>query len=379
MMLSRFSGSSPLDTWEWVVGQPNLPLRCCTGSPDIESAMKALEVGDKAVIDPITLYGVVRLGLAQKVRVAIANLGVVQTTLDLLRREVHERRENIERRQGSFGWDGQRYYMAEADRDIANRRVAVAEEALAFAESLALMPSEPDSGIKQEATPLFEDCDPAFLDTIYAAQGGKCLLYCDDMLFRQVAEEIAGVKGVWTQAVVLAGGRGGKVTLEDYEEVTRALAGSDYRFTTVGYGILQKQLISDEWRVSAAFRNMADQIAQPANDATSVTRMLADLMKHSWRAAPDKRVLVSVWTAIFAAFRRAQPDRDLIQLANEVIAALAPQFQCNVHRAMFRRRLMESTVHTPVDAIIGEVNKVVERLLERMAKVFEQAIAKSEA
>ncbi len=378
MLLSRFSWHSPCDTWEWVMSQPNLPLQSCVGSPQLNAACKLLATDSTAVVDPITLYGITRLGVAEKGRACFADLGIVQTTIDMLRRLVHERGEHVGSEHGSLGWDGEHFQMVHASEDLTTHRVATARNALDFALSLTLVPSEPDTGVKADVLPLFEDCDPAFLDTIYAAQGGARLLFCDDMLFRAVAEEIAGVRGVWTQPAALVAVQKGRIAPDDYHEIASSVAGADYRFTTVNSQVVLYQLMKDKWRISPNLRAIADQIAVPTNDLDSITRLLAELMTSSWNVAPDNLSIQQVFATIFQAFRRAQPDHNLLQIARSVLETLDAKFLHNGNVTLYRRRLMASTCHTPASDIAAGVNRARQRLEGKVVEVLNGAILLAE-
>ena len=109
MWLSKYSGNSPCDVWEWVSAQSDLGARACLGLPqEFTSACNLLTKSRKAVIDPITLYALTRLHVAEKARACFDDLGVVQTSIDLLRRLVDQRGQGRGKDHGSLGWDGDR-------------------------------------------------------------------------------------------------------------------------------------------------------------------------------------------------------------------------------------------------------------------------------
>ena len=235
MMLSRFSGHSPFEAWEWVVAQSDLGLRACIGSQELDNALKLLAINRKAVVDPVTLYGLVRLGIAEKARLCFEDLGVAQTTIDLLRRQLEERKKELSQDHGTFGWDGQRYQMVKYDDAYTLERIEHARAALSFAEGLTLLPAVPRAAFADDKLQIFEGVDPSFLDTIYAAQGEHRLLYSDECMLRQLAKELSAIEGVWTQVAAINAAHIWLISNLDYFEIVGKLVTHKYAFTTINF------------------------------------------------------------------------------------------------------------------------------------------------
>jgi len=248
MLLARFSGVSPCEAWDWVVAHPDLGLRTCVGmAQEFSSARDVLAKNRKAVIDPITLYGLTRLGIADTIRRCFEDLGVVQTTLDLFRRLAAERALDIGKKHGTMSWDGTHYRMIELDDAYNQRKVEEANAALAFAESLTLLPAEPGQGVPQMVRDIFAESDPAFLDTLYAVQGTGRVFYCDDHVLRLLVREAASCDGVWTQPAAIQATLDEALTSDTYFDVVGALVGADYRLTAIDHRATLHQLAKDGW------------------------------------------------------------------------------------------------------------------------------------
>jgi cellulose synthase operon protein C len=254
MMVARLSGHSPFDTWEWVVAQSDLGLRACIGSQELDEASKLLTTNRKGVVDPITLYGLVRLGIADKVRSCFEDLGVVQTTIDLLRQQLEERKKELGQDHGSFGWDGQKYQMVKYDDAYSHERIEQAQVALSFAEGLTLLPAVPSEALSDDNLQIFEGVDPSFLDTIYAAQGENRLLYCEEYMLRHLATELSGVGGVWTQVIAINATHNRTILSSDYFEIVGKLVTHQYAFTTINCLSILYQLERDMWQLTPSLR-----------------------------------------------------------------------------------------------------------------------------
>jgi cellulose synthase operon protein C len=130
VMAAKFGGSSGFEVWEAVLGDSDLQFNVVLGrAEDYAEAQELINEGSRrAVIDPITLYGLVRLKIADIVRASFADLGVVQTTIDLLRRVLHERENDRGRQKGVLGWDGEHYQMIELGPDAIEDRISLVRE-----------------------------------------------------------------------------------------------------------------------------------------------------------------------------------------------------------------------------------------------------------
>jgi hypothetical protein len=356
VFLARFAGVSPCDAWDWVVGHSGLGLRTCHGiAPEFATAHDVLTKNRKAVIDPITLYGLTRLGIAEPMGRCFEDLGVVQTTVDLLRRLVAARTLDIGKKHGTLSWDGEHYRMIELDDSYSQRKVDEAKAALAFAESLTLLPAEAGRGVSQPVRDAFEDCDPAFLDTLYAVQGANRILYCDDYIFRIVAQEATSADGVWTQPSAMNALLNGALSADAYYDIVGALVAADYRLTRIDFQAMLHQLRKDRWAITAATEAFALQLALPSNEPQSLIRLLADIAQFGWLEKSDVTSYVGVFRAIFKAFRRAQPDRDLSKLVFSIGAVLQQRFRGNSFRSILKSSLLGSTFHVPASHIVAAV------------------------
>ncbi len=374
MLMSKYSGVSPCDIWEGICSQPDLGLRVCAGLPqDYLKASENLAVKRRAIVDPITLYGITRLGIAERIRACFEDMGVVQTTIDLLRQLVHERSQERGLRHGTMGWDGEHYHMIEVNESVTTNRIEQAQAALMFAESLTLVAAEPSMALIADTRELFEDIDPSFLDSIYAAQGEGRLLLCDDQEFRQLAVELSGIQGIWTQAAALYAGQTGDFTPDDYFDLVGALVGAHYRFTTFDHRVMLHQMRKDVWAITPAITAFTIQLALPSNESSSVIRLLADLARFGWLVKPSRTALVAVFAEIFRSFSRLQPDRDLDVLVGEVLTVVRGLLRSNGYSVFYKNRLLSTTRLTPVEILVSSVRAAADRTFETVAGALAQA------
>jgi hypothetical protein len=267
--------------------------------------------------------------------------------------------------------------MTEIDEPMTQRRVEQAEKTLAFAESLSILPAEPTTGLVPGSATVFEDVDPAFLDTVYAAQGGRKLLLTDDMIFRQLAHDVAGVDGVWTQVVALSAGFRGDLAREDYDHVVARLIGADYRFTHFDHEVALHLLAEAKWQMTHAVRCLADQLAAPTNEPRSVERGLTRLIRLGWTEAPNVVAYQQFFVVVFRAFRKAQPARDVGQLIRTAIGGVRARVRLNGYAAFLKRDLWYTTHSTPMQPFIDRIKQHADSQVEEVAAVLTDAAAEA--
>src|SRR5439155_569248 len=93
-------------------------------------------------------------------------------------------------------------------------------------------------------------------------------------------------------------------------------------------------------------RALIELLARPANEQQGVLNVLSDLVKIGWPFKPNVEAYEALFTAIFATFRKVQPDRDLEFIANIIFTAVQ-EFIRNRFIRQFCESLLQSTSLKP--------------------------------
>jgi tetratricopeptide (TPR) repeat protein len=276
--IAKFSGNTPFNMWDSIRYDPDREFNVAQGiAIEFSNANDVLAKKSLCIIDPITLYGLINLEIAQIVRDAFDDLGVVQTTIDLFRGHLEEQRGKRGRRGGSFGWDGTHFQMIELTEEHTEYLISRAQAALDFVETLTLVPAESTLEMNSDARTVINDLHPAFMDTIYAAQSSGRVLLCDDYPLRMLVGEIPGVSSVWTQPVINFALTRNFIGIDAWFETTAKFVDAGYFFTMVGHKDLLYDLHKNHWVTSARVRKFCQLMAKPSNDQASVRKVLAEL------------------------------------------------------------------------------------------------------
>ena len=378
---ASLGGSSGFEFWDAIWADQDTRFNVTMGRPeDYQEAYRILSRKRRAVVDPITLYGLVKLKIAEKVRVAFDDLAVVHTTIDLLRRVVLDREQSRGRQQRALCWDGEHYQIVLLGPDAIQQRIAEAQEVLAFAESLTRVAAEAPGEIKDQAKELFEELDDAYLDTVLAARGDDRVLLCDDFPFRVVAGEATQIDSVWTQpAVAFAVGRSQAVTVDDHFVVVNALAVAGYFFTSIGAENFSFQLGKNGWSIDETIQALADLLAHPANSSIHVLNILRNLIQVGWAKKSSVTAFESLFVTIFSAFKKSQPFRDLDVLIQVVVVDLH-RLLWRAHLALFKKEvqneLLSTTSIVPAELVLAPRHEAARQWAAEIAEILFGALYK---
>jgi hypothetical protein len=268
-----------------------------------------------------------------------------------------------------MAWDGQHYHMIELSQDAIAHRIAQADAALEFAESLTLLPAEGIAGIRADARELFEDIDAAFADTILAAQGHCRVFLCDDRPLRLLAHEVATVHVVWTQAIAAHAHLQRKLSQEAYSDIVGALVEAGYVFTMINRQNLIDALGRSKWSRDARVRAIIDSLTQPNNEPVSVTHFVAELMFFGWREKPNSDAYVQVLAAIFSGFKRNHPSLDLQSLVEVSYGLVHQSLRARIWRS-YKQKLLTTTSEQTPEALADSVKSMAGRLASQIAEAI---------
>jgi len=129
------------------------------------------------------------------------------------------------------------------------------------------------------------------------------------------------------------------------------------------------------WSVTPTLQFLLDLFARPTNAPQGVINVLGNLAQIAWAQKPNDEVFETLFVAIFAAFKKAQPEADLKGFAQVASASLI-QFVRSRFDGPFQDLLRRSTYLTPVGDIAAEVQAIEERVVARIGLALGKALQK---
>lgn len=369
-------GASMFDVWDAFAANPKMPIHAAAGSAEEFSMAAERIVGASlAVLDPLTAYAASRLGMDVGLRAALPRLGVTQTTRDLLRDLLENRRRDLEGRRGTMSWTGQHYVMHEQTADEAEALIKQAEAAIAFADACELVLAEGDLSIADELRGLWGMLPDALLDSVLAAQGQGAILITDDAVLRVIVEASTSVRTTWSQPVLQHAFRTGRVTPAFYAEAIGKLVDAHYQFTMFGSLELTHALIAEGWHVRERVLRFIELIAKPSNDADTVAGVLEEFARTAWQVTQGDTRFDAIFTALFRAMKAA--DRRWAEnIFSAMLIRMRRRFRLRAWQENQREWLNSSNL-VPATLVAARVLRVADRVGARIGGALEQSFTRS--
>ncbi len=341
--VAKFAGHSALDIWEDLTGGQQWSVRCALGSPEERSqAFERLRDCERCVVDPVTLHMISSLGLAEAIRSSVGELAVTQSTRDYLLDVALGRQQEREREhRGSMVWTGEHYVMHETSAEALRLRAERAEATLRLAQSCVLVAAEGELPLTMEARELFEGMPTAYLDSSLAATSPGCVLLCEELPVRLIAEAATGARGVWLQAAALFGRDNGRISVGECAEATGKLLGARHRFITLGWPDFLRELRRHGWFPLGRTEMYFGALAEACVEVESLNALVADILTNCYAVTSgDWRFRAICWCLV-RAFARTQSDQ-LPALAEAWLSGVDRNLRAGL-RSFDRKYLMETT------------------------------------
>ncbi|MEC3909682.1 hypothetical protein U5A82_04140 [Sphingobium sp. CR2-8] len=355
-MFARFAGASVFEVWETFRHPKGLGLKVALGEEAEFASGRACADSGVMVVDPLSIYAWSRMGLGPIFSKLKDRLAVVQSTVDSLRHLIEEREGNRGRKSGTFGCDGDRYYLEELSEEAVTQQIAHAKEALELAEAFPVVAAESDQQLPQGVSDMLADLNPAYHDSLLAALAPKRALLTDDFGFRVVAQA-GGASTTWTQAFVQQIGLVNRLTHPEYRQVVGGLMDAKYNFVQFSAAEIIGELQDSAWEVNDRLRDFAGHLTSQSLNKTSAAVVLAEAILEARRlvgsakAAVFPKLLIEVATGM----ERAEQAHALLAMVQPAMRALQARV---IIRVTLPRMLLHTTHLKPVDHLIAEPTRL---------------------
>lgn len=343
------AGKHACDVWDAMRERRDLPLVCALGTaPERNEAADCLASSSVPVLDPLSVYAVVAVGIHDEVAAALSGRAVTQSTIDYLRTLVDQRRQAVDCGTGTLGWNGQSLVMDEPGREQRETLLTTAEGALAFALGCRVVAAEGTAPLPEAAGVLAAMPD-AFADTIRAAMAPGHLLISDDLCFRQVAAACGVQSAAWTQPVHQHGLEQGRYAFPAFATANAALAATSYRFLSFGEGEIINVLRSSGWTREGQAERLLQRLADAGNEAAGVAGIVAGVLL---AATVDGRLARACSSLLDAFLDVNASGTSAIMMIALAIAGARLRNQC---WSAVSERWAETAGLTPADAVMARI------------------------
>jgi tetratricopeptide (TPR) repeat protein len=245
-----------------------------------EDAVITLKKGRLVVIDPISLFTIHSLGIADDVVSNIGKLGMAQSTLNLLQGLIEQTQGWEAKGFSTFGAEDGYGVMQEVPPEAVNAQRSKLEQILNWVRgNCFILPCnkalEIDRDKREELNQVF---DSVMLDTMLIASEPGRILYSDDQWLRWYARVEFGVQGVWTQVVLNYCLLEKSVNETLYRRATLGLAQRGYSYTKIDAKTLLEAVKLSDWQVRPIYTAALTALANPDTQFESALFVIVDFI-----------------------------------------------------------------------------------------------------
>lgn len=274
-LFSKGVKSNILDTWVYVVNNPELGLRCYTNSTKENNALKLLKNNNRLVIDLVSLFTIHELDVKENIINAFGKLGIVQSAIDVLNQILYQVAANRGREYITTAWINGKPVGRDVTPEDTEKSIKYLEELIQWVKSnCEILPCNAALDFNREnRNKLNELLGKSFTDTLLVSIEPGNLLYSDDCAFRRLAKLEYDVDGVWTQGVLDECLERGHIKEEDYNSTVVKLIHFGYNSTTYNAGTLLAAAKKSKWLPLKDYTHVIDVITQESTDLSEIDKM----------------------------------------------------------------------------------------------------------
>jgi tetratricopeptide (TPR) repeat protein len=240
-----------LEVRSGLISNPELGIRCCRGDQEERTHAILLLSSQpvKLIVDIVTLLTLHDLNAADIVVQAFSQLGIAQSTIDLLQSEIEQNKARQTKETLTIGKDGDHFVIQEVPSELVQKYTEHLQniqdwiekncDVLPCTVALDLAP-----GTRQELEKLIGS---SFTETILIASEPGHLLYSDDWVLGQVAKAKFGIERVWTQVVLMQCQAQALIDRLDYSQMVIKLVALNHHYTSIDAATLIEAARQADW------------------------------------------------------------------------------------------------------------------------------------
>lgn len=357
-MIAKSLSISPLDAVLVLLYRDKAELRCSIGNTiEISKAREAIAQATRTIVDPVTLFTLVKLGVASLIKEMCPKLSVVQTSIDMIQQFSDEHEQKNTRGGGTLGWDGTQLQMTRFSDGNLTEIAGLASEALQFAKSLDLVPAEGGHPISSGGREILEGLNPAFIDSILASQMEQSIFLTDDLALRLLAEETAGVKGVWTHSFVQFSADNRKIRRELLNLITYKLETSGFNFLSVSSNDILAELRVTNWKINDVLRSLMRLLSRPTNFRPSVIIVLVEIICRSWNEKPSITEFYNLIGLLLQEFLSRHTSEVCIAIFSEACKFMYESIVGENRKTNVKKTLRSTTCYTGIEVVLEKIDR----------------------
>lgn len=320
---AQLSGVTVAESLRHLIGQEDLPVRCCFGTQEeFGAGLGAIRDAGALVIDPSSVATLFLTGFYRKLPPleipTITSTGTLQEYRILLGKLAHGG-EFLTRHRG-------RHVLVSRDAGDQGRFRSGLEEFIGWLESHARI--EGGAELAKLSREVREDAigefgQPAAECLALAIREGA-VLWTDDIHLAGYSAAKHGIRRTWTQAVAIYLQAAGRLEKGELDTLSLSLVEAGFAFTRLPPDVILLAARRSDWEDSRdPFRAVARWLGSDQHTGLASVGVVADVLPLIWREAPLLQQRQSATLGLLRALSRRPGG---VQLARNLLGRLAPAF-----------------------------------------------------
>ncbi len=321
-----------LDTWGFLMSNPDLGIKCCIGNlQEKTQAFALLETSQpKLVVDLISLVMLHFLKASDTVVKAFGKLRIAQSIIDTLLQIIYEREAMwSEHEHMIVGKEGDRYVKQIINPEDAKQGIEYLKGIVKWIrENCEVHPVTAALQINRQDKQKFDDVFQSFfIDTLLIASQPGHLLFSDDEQLRRYAKANFSsdigidfdIDGVWTQVVLEHCANRNLLDKTAYNQMIIKLVCFNYYHTEFDAEVLIEAAKQSDWRPAEPYKSLVQVLGSQGVSLSSALNVATDFLFQLWNQSILGSQFKSLTFCLFEGLISVRKTRLVLdRLANRV-------------------------------------------------------------
>lgn len=327
--LSELMGNDIFKTWGFMVSRPDLGVRSSIGTKEErDNSMAVLRKNKevKLVIDAISIFTIHELDIADEVIKNYGRMGIAQSTIDLIKEMIFERKGIEAKGYMTIGKDGDQYVREEISAEKIQKNKEYLEKIISWIEqNCDVIPCTAALDLTSEQKKVSNMLGKSFFDTILICTKDNNILFSDDERLRSLATTEYEVEGVWSQLLLMDLLSREAINKDSYAKYVVRLVELNYYYTSINKDAILQAAKSSDWEFKGSLFSIIQKLKGNYSDENSSIKVIVEFMHSAWTEIPEK----NKEDIIFGSLDALIENRSKEIVLSKFVMAVKSYFQSN--------------------------------------------------
>ncbi len=303
-LVASLLGHHPIRVWQEMVHARNERVRCSRGTDQERTVARTLLHSSSGfVVDPLTLFVLHVLGVADCLSMFNVPVGVTTTTIESLVSFRSQLKEHEKEGLKTLGEHAGKLIANVVPADLVTEEIHRIDRILEWVDRHCdRVDAVGDLDLSGEAREAVKSVDPAFMDTARAAMYSGRLIVADDLNYRDLLKSIGVTRSVGVEDLVRSAVKIGKL---DYNSMATALENmilANYDHVSLDFGMLRRAAERDGWALTPRLKRLLAELGKADVDLSSAAGLAMRIIAQTIVRVEDDAVRAQFIEGVVGAF-----------------------------------------------------------------------------